>query len=457
MQEESVLNRLIFSLYQGAWRLARPFLRRNKRLRDGWSERLAPETWISPFDGITLWFQAASGGEAYLLAAVARILLKEWDSAVMGGKKLRILGTTCTRQGMDVLERLQNEGPWAESEFLPRFFPLDEPGLMNKAIAQARPAQIVLLETELWPGLLRAAKQAAVPLQVLNGRITSKSLSGYAWLPASFWRSLSPDRILAISKNDAERFARLFGSERTGLMPNIKFDLLRLEEGVSPIPEQIGVLGNSAEAEEARPRLALFASVRRQEAEAVAKAVKLLKAQRPDTAIVLAPRHLHHVPLWKRQLEQMEISSVLRSELSITPEETPDAVLNRFVDTGKALIWDKFGDLKQLYSEAGAVYVGGSLAPLGGQNFLEALGAGLRPCVGPHIDNFLWAGDSILTMVRQLPDADALAAALAEELDSPDSKAAIKEQFAQRVRAQRGGSRQAAEAILKRLAAHGAE
>ena len=453
-------------LYQGAWRLARPFLRCNRRLRDGWDERLAPEGWVPPFSGVTLWIQAASGGEAYLLVNIARELLETWDASA-AKERLRILATVCTRQGMDVLKRFQEQGEWQKGEFLPRFLPLDEPRLMERAISQAHPCQIILLETELWPGLLGAARQAGVPVLLLNGRLTPKSLSGYQKLPDSFWAGLAPERILAVSEADAQRFARLFGSERTGIMSNIKFDLIPAVRDAAPGGQPvsagqaealekgqscpIGPGGSGQDKAFTSAPLILFASVRKQEAKQVAAAIRLFKEMRPHCVLVLAPRHLHHADLWRLTMQRNGLESVLRSELPAPDGAAPAQVLEVCSAKDRVLIWDRFGELKQLYAEAAAAYVGGSLAPLGGQNFMEALAVGLRPCVGPYIDNFLWVGDSILEMLHHAPDAPALALALAGELDNPQPKSRLREEFFQRVQSRQGGTRQAVEAILAGL------
>lgn len=442
MKELPLTSLFLSRLYQRAWRLARPILSRNKRLRDGWSERLVPVDWVQPFDGATIWIQAASGGEAYLLVSLARLLLQKWNDTAPTGK-LRILASTCTRQGMDVLERFQTQGSWSRGEFTPQFFPLDEPDLMSRAIALAKPCRIVLLETELWPGLLGAAKQAGVPVLLVNGRITPKSLSGYLKLPAPFRSLLAPDKILAVSQSDAERFARLFTEECVGLMPNIKFDLIDTEKDSPP--------GKQAETpgyKRAQLPIALFASVRRQEARQVAKAIKLFKASCPTSLAVLAPRHLHHADIWQREVRRIGLSCILRSQLQSNCNASPREVLNSFSKTDAVLVWDKFGELKQLYAEASTAYVGGSLVDLGGQNFLEALGAGVQPCVGPYISNFTWVGGPILDMLKHVKNADELAVALATELTNPKPKHLLKEEFFQLVKARQGGTRQAAEMVF---------
>lgn len=452
--------RLVSPVYQGAWRLARPFLGKHKRLADGWDERLVPDGWVDGFEGKTVWIQAASGGEAYLLVNIAKELVARLQG--QDAAKLRILATTCTRQGMDVLEKglpaahglRENAGMDAADanvRFILRYFPLDEPRLMQQAIEQAAPAQIVLLETELWPGLLMAAWQNDIPVQILNGRITPKSMSGYGMLPAPFWKKLAPRKILAVSAPDAERYSALFGGEAVGQMPNIKFDLLAARQA-GQLPGAPGSSDASGEPDGGSGKIALFASVRKQEADQVAKAIQALKKQAPDSQIVLAPRHLHHVSVWQRHISLVGLKSELRSEVG-DEQISPQELFAGLAEDAKSavLIWDKFGELKKLYSLASAAYVGGSLVPLGGQNFLEALASGIEPCIGPFYSNFAWAGEEILEMTRQVDTPDQLAANIAGQLEKPACRKEVQEQFAKSVARQQGGTGMAVDAIIELL------
>ena len=87
---------------------------------------------------------------------------------------------------------------------------------------------------------------------------------------------------------------------------------------------------------------------------------------------------MHRVKPWQALLSGAKLPAVMRSKQEGT------------IPAGSIVIWDTFGELGQLYQLADAVFVGGSLAPLGGQNFLEPLALGRIPCCGPHLDNFAW-------------------------------------------------------------------
>ncbi|NHZ47224.1 3-deoxy-D-manno-octulosonic acid transferase, partial [Desulfovibrio sp. XJ01] len=117
---------------------------------------------------------------------------------------------------------------------------------------------------------------------------------------------------------------------------------------------------------------------------------------------------------------------------------------------GTVLIWDVFGELAALYASAAAVFVGGSLARLGGQNFLEPLTHGVVPCVGPSRENFEWVGDGLdeAGLLTEVADGDALAEALLQHLRSPLQREVVLHRFEEWMTPRRGGGRMAADVVL---------
>lgn len=465
-------NKALLGLYGGLWTAARPFLRRHKRLREGFDERLVSPSWpdgIDPvpdgthslpaeaepvsirpeFDptrrdpvpdnaastddtpspthfsapgALRIWIQAASGGEAWLVHSLAPALLQALgEHPKLTQRPAHLLCTTCTRQGLDVLERLSLSQSCPEAHIFPRYFPLDDPALMEKAIQQAAPHLLVLLETELWPGLLAAAKKKAVPVAIVNARMTEKSASGYRLLRHIF-RELAPEAVLAISAADAERFAALFGNaERVAVMPNIKFD--RVDIALPPdaasglrAPTLRSAMGLAEDR-----LLAVLASVREEEEDTLVSVIRELRGNTGKTlplTIAVAPRHMHRVDAWKEKLSGAGIPWVLRSEGVAAPVNAdnvagpvdPAKGRNSPLSCGNqppalngagrpkeeahaVMLWDTFGELSALYAVADSTFVGGSLAPLGGQNFLEPAALGVTPLVGPHTFNFSWIGE----------------------------------------------------------------
>ncbi len=420
--------RRLLSWYGLAWRLARPVLARHHRLARGFSERLVPEGWASPAQ---LWIQAASGGEAYLAWQLLRQLPPDAAESV--------LLTSCTVQGREVLG---SAAAWCR-EHLPqlrvmvRFFPVDEPAIMQRALHQVNPKAVVLLETELWPGLMHACADAGVPYGIINGRMTPRSLARYFAI-AEFLRAAPPAIALAMSGHDATRFAMLFGVERVGLMSNIKFDRVAQESSLKP-----NLLTGTVFL--ATASVAVLGSVREQEEDDVEYMLARLMDERPRTCIALVPRHLERVGSWSKRLKRMGARWALRSQT-----EEP-------VAPGTVVLWDRFGELEHLYALARGVFVGGSLRPLGGQNFLEPLAHGIVPVIGPYWDNFAWVGSAILEagLVQQAEDCKVVTDRLLYLLQRPAPKARVSARFAEYVSARSGGTDIAAGAIANMLHQHG--
>lgn len=366
----SLFSRPFFRIYGALWSLARPFLKRSARLADGWQERLIPSAWLAPDfssseeHAVDIWIQAASGGEARLAAAVCRSFPS--DSA------LRMLITTWTRQGRDVLEQalpsLRESHP--RLSVAVRFAPFDHPDIVRRAVALASPRLVALLETELWPGLLAACREKDIPVHVFNGRINS-STAHFGKLFPSLMADIAPSAVHAISRYDQKSFASMFPCP-VDVMPNIKFDLAAKTLS-DPLARQSHSFSASGP-------VFLFASVRQCEETRIPGQLARLYKAAPDAAVVIVPRHLHRVSAWKSVLEDLALMPVLASDL----------VPGRSLPRRHVLIWDHFGDLPQLYASARAVFVGGSFGQ-GGQNFLEPLAAGRVPCIGPSAHNFLWA------------------------------------------------------------------
>ena len=440
MDRYAVFSTFFYRCYAALWHLALPVLRRRKRLADGWHERLVPSRWLEkPVD---LWIQAASGGEAHLALELIR--------AFPDRASLRVLLTTWTRQGRAVLEKglldLQAERSWLSGEV--RFAPLDAPGTVRRALKQARPRLLVLLETELWPGLLGACAESGVPVHIVNGRMTKASFEGYRIIRPVL-RRLPLRGIHAVSAEDAERFAFLFGgaggkdsSEKAAvdIMPNIKFD--RAVAGLSAtLPHGLASLFRYA------GPVFLLASVRKQEETRLAPLVLRLRAAYPRAVVVVVPRHMHRVTAWMSRLY----------DLGLQPRAISEFGQGEACSPGGTLVWDRFGDLPCLYAAADAVYVGGSFGQ-GGQNFLEPLATGMVPRVGPAPDNFRWAlGEDQppslqdAELVVLCPSVRKLGISLIKAVEVRGDREEIRQRFRKWLMPRTGGARWAALRLAESL------
>lgn len=415
-------HRTALLLYRQLWRTAMPLLRLNHRLADGYGGRLKLEHRHHDAD---LWIQAASAGESYLACHLMDTLSPE--------APLHVLVTTNTRQGMDILKAWRAKGGGENVRVNFAFFPFDHPAIMAKALARANPRLLIMLETEIWPGLLAALKShARCKSIIINGRMSPGSFRYYRLWP-SFCHALRPDDIQAITPADADHFATVFGMDDIEVVSNIKFDRIHLAPGATENP-----LGRYIKPQTA---FCVLGSVRQEEESDVLEIIRRLRHRWPGVAIGLFPRHMHRIPYWRSTLKKDGIQFTLRSDAQ------------GHFDSGTVVLWDVFGELRHAFDLARTAFIGGSLAPLGGQNFLEAAASGIVPVIGPHWRNFHWVGREIITsgLVYQGGDWQAVADRLAADLENPPHRHEIRQATASYVGARQGGTLRAVKLMQKYL------
>ncbi len=409
-----------FKFYNLIWKLALPFLKRNSRLRQGFEKRIS-FSHLSPAD---LWVQAASAGEAYLAVT---LLLNLRPKA-----PLKVLVTTTTTQGRDILTSgLTAERMSQHMDLKIDWFPFDMPDIIGPAVAVIAPKVLVLLETELWPGLLHCLKQRGTKILMVNARMSKKSFGRYyktKWL----WKHLAPDLILAISDEDRDLFQMVFKPSKVKTMPNMKFESIETESSSVASSRDGTILPCPLP-------LTIFASVRRQEETQVVLMLKKVLDLFPGQVVAVFPRHMGRLPSWGKKLRAHGLKFYLRSALS-SPLTTPGIIL-----------WDIFGELKTAYEFASVVFVGGSLKPLGGQNIIEPAVQGAFTVTGPHYDDFAWAAAEMLKkgLLIQKNSWKTLAETMAEALEHPVSQEGRKTLVKSHVQSKKGGARQACDEILK--------
>jgi 3-deoxy-D-manno-octulosonic-acid transferase len=421
----SLLHKTAFGFYNFCWSSAIPWLKWNHRLAQGYHQRTLKDKRPGAAD---LWIQAASVGESFLALEILKSLRVE--------QPIKVLLTSNTQQGIEILDRQlpRQIGNPDQIQTSIRYFPFDKPSIMAAAVAFIRPRLMVLLESEIWPGLLLALKTQNCRVIVINGRITEKSLRRYHLWP-SIWQNLRPDKVLAISLDDASRFGRLFGGNEIEIMPNIKFDRIDSSQSSQPVKHNLKTLLPPAVA------FVILASVRRQEESLIKKIVEEILAKRPQTVFGVFPRHMHRLPPWQKMLNQAGLKWSLRSKLEIR------------APTGSVILWDTFGELLPAYRHAKAAFIGGSLAPLGGQNFLEPLVNGVLPVIGPSWENFAWVGSGIIEsgLLRVAENWSRVANLLLKDIDSPPRRIDVVTAALRYINARRGGTKIACRHITESL------
>ena len=380
-----------------------------------------------PFD---LWIQAASGGESML----TNMVLEDLVAFMPDKRKLRVLVTSGTKQGIDsLLKGLKSHPSKTILNITVAYFPFDAPSLMEKAFSQFSPKLAVIVETELWPGFLITAKKRNVPVLLINGRMSEKSFGSYKYFK-KFFGEYGPEKVLAISPTDGERFSQIVGQDKVSLINNIKFDRIEPQitlSGHNPIADLLP----------ADSPFLLLGSIRREEEEKILNTVTQTLAVRPDITIGLFPKHIERAEHWIELLSKEKITAIKRS--TVLDRQSP----------GSVIVWDVFGELAGAYALARAAFVGGSLENLGGQNFLEPLVFGLKPIIGPYWKNFAWVGREIVTsgLVKEVPDENELLTALLTAIDVDVSKDQVIQEVQAFFEPRKGGTHQVCQEIINKL------
>ncbi len=413
-----ILN--FFKLYNMLWSLSLPFLKRNKRLRLGFKKR------ITSFHHTKadIWIQAASAGEAYLAVTLIKTLKPK--------TRMKILVTSTTSQGIHLLNNQLPKKTISKLIALKiEWFPFDSPHIIREAVKIINPRIMVLLETEIWPALLFYLKENHTKIFIINARVSQKSFNHY--MKTRFlWKHLAPDYILATSRQDAGRYEQIFENTIVKTMPNIKFESIETDTSdLSPIKQIKKVLPQTLP-------LTILASVRRQEEKDILKILKDILKTFPNQVVAIFPRHMHRLNSWEKLLASQNLDFYLRSGIT-SPLTRPGIIL-----------WDTFAELKAAYGFACVVFVGGSLKPLGGQNFIEPAVQGAVTVTGPYYDDFVWATDDIFKkgIVIKKDNWKTVVQTIIKTLETPGNRSDRKRLALNYLKSNQGGTQQACNEIL---------
>ncbi len=270
------------------------------------------------------------------------------------------------------------------------YLPYDLPGAVAGFLGHFEPRVGILMETEIWPNLIRECGKRGIPLYLVNARLSEKSAAGYRKFAKLARASLEGMAgIAAQSAEDARRLTAL-GALRVNVTGNLKFEAAPSAGQVELGRTWRGLYG------EGRPVL-LAASTRDGEEE-------LLLDQLDGIAVaglltVLVPRHPQRFATVAQLLQRRGLKFQTRGENAVIRPDT------------KVVLGDSLGEMHAYYSACDVAFVGGSLLPYGGHNLIEACAAGKPALIGPSAYNF---ADAVEAAVRagaaiQVPDVRALA------------------------------------------------
>ncbi len=362
----------------------------------------------------SLWVHAVSVGEVIAAIPLIQALQRQYPD-------LPMLVTTMTPTGaMRVKAAL---GDTVQHAYLP----YDLPFCMQRFLRNTNPHIAIMMETELWPNLFMRLQQRQVPICILNARLSARSARGYGYVASVMRKMLS--RVTLIAANgeaDAKRFITLGANPaNVHVTGNIKFDL-QLPSSLLMESEQLKkTLG-------ANRFIWIAASTHEGEEEIILAAHKKLREKMPNALLILVPRHASRFATVAKQIAA-DFVLARRSDMKTVQPDT------------QVFLGDSMGELLLFYSVAELAFVGGSLIPRGGHNFIEPAALGVPVMIGTHVFNFnqmfaLFAKEKAIVSV-----GDTFAETLIQLAENKDARETLSKNALKVVAANRG-------ALAKQLA-----
>lgn len=311
-----------------------------------------------------IWLHAVSVGETRGAEPLLRALCEKYPGH-------RILLTHMTPTGRAAGEALFGD------DVTRSYLPYDYAWAVARFLKHFQPRVGVLMETEIWPNLVRGCRQRGVPLYLVNARLSEKSFTRYQRVGSLIRDTLQALRAIAAqTEEDAGRF-RALGAREVSVAGNLKFDV------EAPAPQfALGAQLRARFGVDNGARSVLLAASTRDGEEALLLDHKLHEL--PDTLLLIVPRHPQRFDEVAALLEQRGIACVRRSANAPVPRET------------RVVLGDSMGEMAAYYAACDVAFIGGSLQPFGGQNLIEACALGKPVLIGPHTYNFAQATEQAI-------------------------------------------------------------
>jgi 3-deoxy-D-manno-octulosonic-acid transferase len=320
----------------------------------------------------SIWIHAVSVGEALTARALAADLKARYP-------RLRLFLSTTTIPGQQVARRsLQH----VDAVF---YFPFDWTFIVRRTLNLVKPRLFIMMETEIWPNLLRECRARGVRTAMINGRISSRSYPRYRLVRPFFRRVLANvDRFCMQGDESARRMVDLGADPPHVLVTgSLKFDSLEVPGPSRGKPRErvlrfFRLTPNRT--------VVIAGSTLRGEESAVLRAFARIRLAAPSALAIIAPRQPERFGEVERLARDAGFVTARRSELPIDAEPRADVI-----------VLDTIGELAQLYQLATAVFVGGSLVDHGGHNILEPAVFGKPVVFGPYMQNFKEIAEAFLS------------------------------------------------------------
>lgn len=342
----------------------------------GMSQRMGRLPDSLRFDGrATIWFHSCSVGETLSLQSLVQVLHQRFPDA-------RFVFSTITRTGQQIA--VQRFAIYGEGNTF--YFPIDFASVARRVLDWIQPAMIVIIDTEIWPNTLHQAHRRAIPVMLVNGRISAASFRYYRCARLLLRKVFQNYRALLMqSDEDASRIAQMGApSDKVFVTGNIKID-----RDVPDAKSEEALLHSLDEAfgfSKLDGPLIVAGSTHTGEEEMLLEALRRIRRTSglEQTRLLLAPRHPERFDEVIRLTEQSGFKARRR-----TGGPGGD-------DAAEVLILDTIGELSAVYQFATVAFVGGTLVRHGGHSIMEPALYAKAIVVGPSVENFRRIVDEFL-------------------------------------------------------------
>lgn len=313
-----------------------------------------------------IWVHAVSVGEVMAAETTVRALQKKYPN-----KSITV--TTTTPTGSERVQALFGDSVCHV------YAPYDWPLFVWFFLRRVRPDILIIMETELWPITIGLSRLFGIAVLVANARLSVKSAVGYQkiqWLVAVMLKDIW---IAAQHKTDGNRFLNLgANAERLSVTGSVKFDV-QVSSRLREQAEALKVSFNNA----GERFIWIAASTHEGEDEIVLAAHAKIIEENPSALLLLVPRHPERFDTVASLVSERGMSLVRRSQWAGLGENN-----NKTLESAQICLIDSMGELMLFYGVSSLAFIGGSLVPVGGHNYLEAASWGLKILSGPHRHNF---------------------------------------------------------------------
>ena len=312
-----------------------------------------------------IWVHAASVGEIVAASPIVREMRKTHPNEV-------IIVSVVTATGFRMAHQIIKGADGI------LYFPLDLPYLTDRILTIVKPRAIVLVETEIWPNFLRIAARKNIPVMMMNGRISRRSSSRYRMITFFTRRVLSTRYVFCMqSRIDAQYIIDIGADPNKVIVTgNTKYDQTY---GIVTDEEQKRYLKELGFDENTYP-IMIAGSTHKGENVSVYKAFCNIRNHFPGAKLIIAPRYIHQADLIYDEGVKHGVTMVKRSDM---------VAGKQIAGPYDGVLLDTIGELGRVYSLGDLIFVGGSLAHIGGHNILEPAAHGKPIVVGPNMFNFV--------------------------------------------------------------------